>query len=846
MPGRNNDKIKESLKELEKKISPVLVVNNGSLKPYVESFQYFPENVYQQPLGILSGFFEIKEYSEDSAYIVNFLNSVLKKEYYINPKRPVTESLDSALHKVNVALSELAKHGNVNWLGKLDGAVCIFEKNNLHFSVAGDAKVLLYRNQAFNDISEGLASDPADPHPLKTFVNVSSGRLENRDKLLITSDDIFHILTLPQLAKNVQRFSEEKFVQFLRTALSNELEMASVIVVDMAQRKAQSKKAVMAAVPESEEKEPVNVFSREAFSRTQAEPLAAAIEEKQDQPAGQESGYTDKKTGHIYIQGQSDENPEPSPWQAYLGTFKDYAADFAYEAKKQLRRKSVAAKKTLALLRNGMALKLAEIRKARTEKKDSEKLKKEAQEEADLPESAVGTERHIPVMQIEDPSLETIPEAEIPGQFETEPEPVAPSETKPPESERKLTLAEKISAARQELVQEIPIRQTWGIASLLDEDELNIGKKGPSVKKRALEAGSRALSTLSAYKGGTASAGISKTLKDAFSRADFRNLKKAVPDFQKTRQLFGRFSRKQKLAIIAILSAMILFPLLAGKLLGGQKEAPAIEVALPEPTLAETLAKDRHIQLDAKASRLTASSGSASLLLFQDAPYAVTETEVISLSEEKPEGFAIPLAQGEKVSGSAFMQDLGLILILTDKRKVFSFSPVSEQFKENSISIPESALLDFAATYLTYMYLVDPSAGQIYRYPRAEGGFGEKADWLRNSVPLTGISSLTIDDSIYFVKENKINKLFKGQAESIIFENSETPVEYTDIFTTIDLDNLYALDAKNARLITYAKTGEIVKQYFNESLKGATGLVVSEKSGTAYVKTKDGVVKLAL
>jgi hypothetical protein len=129
MSSRNHDKNKEVIKELEKTISPVLVVNNSSLKPYVELFEYSPENIYQQPLGSLVGFFEIKEYSQDSAYIVNFLTSVLKKEYYINPKRPVTESLDSALHKVNLALSELAKQGNVEWLGKLNAAICVLEKN---------------------------------------------------------------------------------------------------------------------------------------------------------------------------------------------------------------------------------------------------------------------------------------------------------------------------------------------------------------------------------------------------------------------------------------------------------------------------------------------------------------------------------------------------------------------------------------------------------------------------------------------------------------------------------------------------------------------------------------------
>ena len=233
MSSRNHNNKKEVFKELEKTISPVLVINNPSLKPYVEVFEYYPENIYQQPLGSLIGFFEIKDYSKDSAYIVNFLTLTLKKEYYNNPKRSVAESLDSALHKVNLALSEIANKGNIEWLGKLDAAIFVLEKNNAHFSVSGKAKIFLYRNTVLTDLSEGLASDFPEPHPLKTFINVSSGRLEKFDQILITSEDIFHILSVTELRKNFQRFKGEKFVQLLKTALSNQLELIATLVVQI-------------------------------------------------------------------------------------------------------------------------------------------------------------------------------------------------------------------------------------------------------------------------------------------------------------------------------------------------------------------------------------------------------------------------------------------------------------------------------------------------------------------------------------------------------------------------------------------------------------------------------------
>ncbi|MEK9173982.1 MAG: hypothetical protein AAB845_01825, partial [Patescibacteria group bacterium] len=155
----------------------ILIADKRSYEPFVKVFRAEGENVSKLDLGTLVGVFEVDEKDEDAAYIVNFLASVAKKEYFNNPRRGPIESFEAALHKVNVALAELVKHGNVSWLGKLHGVLAVLEKNNLHFSVTGEAALLLFRQEQFSEISDGLASNEADVHPLKTFVEVSSGRL---------------------------------------------------------------------------------------------------------------------------------------------------------------------------------------------------------------------------------------------------------------------------------------------------------------------------------------------------------------------------------------------------------------------------------------------------------------------------------------------------------------------------------------------------------------------------------------------------------------------------------------------------------------------------------------------
>jgi hypothetical protein len=280
--------------------------DNDILKPYIQTFHYEPENIALAPLGSVFGIFEIENHNDDSAYIVNFLASVAKKEYFSHPKRPAIESLEATLHKINLALSELIKQDNTSWLGKLNATICVFEKSNIHFSVSGRAKVLLIRDNILNDISEGLAEE-SDIHPLKTFIEVSSGRLKMNDKILLTTPGLFEIFSPEEIQKNATRFSNEKFSQFLKTALVNQLLFGSTLIVDVFD--AQDKAPILTqSAPVETERAIPNGFSQTTFSETKKPPTRTTVPSNPSQPdqselTPQESEYTDSKTGHIYVQG---------------------------------------------------------------------------------------------------------------------------------------------------------------------------------------------------------------------------------------------------------------------------------------------------------------------------------------------------------------------------------------------------------------------------------------------------------------------------------------------------------------------------------------------------------------
>jgi hypothetical protein len=309
MPRKNLENEKNN-GELVKIITPIAVINKKPLKPYIELFEFQPENIIQKPLGQLLGVFEIKDFSEDSAYIVNFLTSVVRKEYYINPRRSAPESLEASLHKVNVALSELVEHGNTNWLGRFDAAICSIEKNILHFSVTGSARVILIRNGILTDISEGLEPESDEAHPIKTFVNVSSGKLEDADRIIITTGDIFEIFSPTELKKSSLRFPGEKFIQFIKTALVNELDLAGTIILEV-QHPAEAEKSRTKRETGKETEIP-NVFSESAFLKDKKK----TAKEKELPEVMEQEKIVDSKTGHIYLQEEIGDLPGGSQWKS--------------------------------------------------------------------------------------------------------------------------------------------------------------------------------------------------------------------------------------------------------------------------------------------------------------------------------------------------------------------------------------------------------------------------------------------------------------------------------------------------------------------------------------------------
>lgn len=724
-------KLDKKISSLEPFFESIFVCNNKKLRPFIEVFIHEPENIAQQNLGTLLGVFEVNDISEDSSYIANYLISVIKKEYSSHPKRGSDESFEAALHKANLALSKLAEHGNIKWIGKLNALIAVIEKNNLYLSQSGASSAFLLRSRSLTDISSGLASDETNPHPLKTFINISSGRLESNDKLIITTNGIFNIFSLEEIKKSALRFSGEKFIQFLKTALGNELEKAAVLVVDIEEKY----KIVQAAGNDKEHK--VNAFSSTAFSRnTTSAGTSEKINNETDKspaPVVIPAEDSKEKNGHIYIKGSESILPKNT-----------WIADFFSITKEKL---SLLGEKILTLIKKLFKFL---IRKVRT---------------ISLPRPNFSVFRN---KKSEPISTETIPAPEAPT----------------------IAVVKNNDTKKTEIV------------TLISE---SIANKVAAIFKNAV------------------------TAINSFFRKFF-------PNFPLIKNIIAKMDYQRRLYAALIVIAIGAVPFFALKFQNYiQQKNATVGTGMP---VAIPLDQDRNVVRLDTLNNAYSGENILSIVNLNGKIFGIAQTQIVDLQSQ--EAFSLPGSFG-KIKLASGMDDLNLIFLMNQENAVLAWSPTSKKFQNNTLLIPNNSKVTAIGTYLTYLYILDATNNQIYRYPRASSGFGDKTDWLKDNVNLSRATGMALNENIFVANGDNILKLFKGKKQDFNPESSATPITPNKIYAKNGSQNIYILDKQNSRIIKLDLSGNIASQYYNYQIADAEDFTINEMGNTVYIATSNSI-----
>ncbi|OGM76208.1 hypothetical protein A2210_00580 [Candidatus Woesebacteria bacterium RIFOXYA1_FULL_40_18] len=140
--------------------------------------------------------------------------------------------------------------------------------------------------------------------------------------------------------------------------------------------------------------------------------------------------------------------------------------------------------------------------------------------------------------------------------------------------------------------------------------------------------------------------------------------------------------------------------------------------------------------------------------------------------------------------------------------------------------------------YAGNFYVLDKSAGTIWRYPGSPAGegtnFGTRQKWLGPGISpsFSGATSMTIDGAVWVLgRDATVQKFSLGSPQKFSISGVFPEILSTDsIYTNEELKFVYILDKSQGKIVVLEKDGNYKAQYFSDKLKEAKDIAVSEKN----------------
>ncbi len=797
----------------------ILVARNRATEPYLHLFSVLPENVTQEPLGRLMGVFSTSDHTESSAYVGNVIASVARKEYFANTKRSAIESFESALHRSNIALSELVKHGDARFMGHLHGALAAIEHGTIHFSVTGEAHIVLFRDGTLTDIGDGLTSEDAVTHPMKTFVEISSGRLLPGDRIVLASPELFSLLPFDVLERNAGRLIPEgKFPDFLETAMRNELRTGVALVLEAVEAvESEYVPARRSGTKRNGKQEwEKNYFSDRTFRDAEQKRAEHILKTESPESETPKPPTATPHSGAIYVEGEAPPETTEHPflttirWQyesllheiivwsekngkALEKTLREASRSFAGLSISAFGSVVISLKRALGSLA-GNAGDMAKRLIGQT-KRLSDPATKTKRRQSDIAPASAHTDDN-PILAR---ALELTRRAGAESDFE---EKSSGSETR--------RFGHRAATNRRYGAFVIPdrIRRTiWTAASRLEPYRRTV--------KRLLSRFAR-----------TTASGTSHLLRSAGS-------------------CFLTIPKRRQMLLVAGTAFLIT---LAGIGLWKASDRtdletipPVVVIEEPEPAFPPT--DEPNAGLAVPETVLSGNGTVVTPVFLRNRLFIVTETGIFMPEDDRV--FDIPA--DSPIVLAAGMDDLSLIFLLTGSGTIYSFAPSNGSFAKNEITVPNRFRPAGIGAFLTYLYLLDGTSGNIYRYPRAEGGFGEGTVWTVEPLA-SGTGPLAVNGAVYLADGSGIDSLFQGKPSGdFTFESPNETLTATAVCANEKVPNRFVvLDPPSRRFLLYDERGTMLAQYFNESFDGVTACALDDTGTHVAISSSESVLVVPL
>lgn len=164
----------------------------------IRSFSYARDGSGEMPREEVFAIIELADRPSGGEDLIRTIFQTLQEICFVGPDQDAYERFETALKEVNAVVAEFRESLSNKNLGRLNAVIGFLSGRELHITQAGEAEAYLIRKGALTTVTEGLSGDAT---AVDAFVNIASGRTENRDKVLLATERLLRYATKNELTK---------------------------------------------------------------------------------------------------------------------------------------------------------------------------------------------------------------------------------------------------------------------------------------------------------------------------------------------------------------------------------------------------------------------------------------------------------------------------------------------------------------------------------------------------------------------------------------------------------------------------------------------------------------------
>jgi DNA-binding beta-propeller fold protein YncE len=211
----------------------------------------------------------------------------------------------------------------------------------------------------------------------------------------------------------------------------------------------------------------------------------------------------------------------------------------------------------------------------------------------------------------------------------------------------------------------------------------------------------------------------------------------------------------------------------------------------------------------------------------------------------------LTIDDNETVISGAYDDDNDALLFATKSGKIIQYSKGQFQFMDT-----DDGAFHKAAKVLAYngrMYLLDNEAKQIWKYSKRRDRYGNAEEYIANG-NFENAVDFAIDGFIYVLQaDGSLIKYDRGnKVDFSIMKAPLDPIENpTSIYTELDLNKIFILEASKNRVIVFNKdiqSGNLVydSQYIFDNLGDLRDIYFDKDGNKLYVLDAQKIYEVAL